>query len=85
MNRLDVIAQHIHLGCWLDDLPGVVLYVGYTSPVPQVQLTDADLDELTERLGEPRVNTSGRDGTLFVWSHPEGFDVQVFVREPVAA
>lgn len=77
MNRLDVIAQHIHLGCWLDDVPGVVKVVEYYGRQPKVVVEPTGPELFTAKLGTPDTFT-GRKGTVHTWEHPEGFLVEMF-------
>jgi hypothetical protein len=44
---------------------------------------DADIDAVTDVIGQPEV-FAGTDGTVHIWSHPEGFEVRVFTPREAA-
>jgi hypothetical protein len=80
--RRDVIARYIHVGCILDDLPGTLQSATFHERLTVVYL-DADIDAVTDVIGQPEV-FAGTDGTVHIWSHPEGFEVRVFTPREAA-
>lgn len=76
--RSSVIAQHVHVGCWLDDLPGTVRSIEYFTGSPRVNLEATDPAPITDKLGTP-ITFSGDKGVSYTWEHPEGFYVGMFV------